>query len=212
MMPDMSTLMLFSLAAIVLAISPGPDMVLIASRSAAHGKLAGLGTWSGIAVGTYCHALAAAFGLSELFLAVPVAYDIVRYVGAAYLLYLAYKAVTSKDKPDVSVREDQRGGNIWAMFMQGLLTNLLNPKMAIFVLALFPQFVSPAHGPIATQILIFATLFNLIGLVINGVVIVMASNISRFMRPQKWMQKAARYSLGVVFAGLSARLILDDRS
>jgi threonine/homoserine/homoserine lactone efflux protein len=157
--------------------------------------LAGLGTWSGIAVGTYCHALAAAFGLSELFLAVPVAYDIVRYVGAAYLLYLAYKAVTSKDKPDVSAPADQRGGNISAMFMQGLLTNLLNPKMAIFVLALFPQFVSPAHGPIATQILIFATLFNLIGLVINGVVIVMASNISRFLRPQKWMQKAARYRL-----------------
>ncbi|WP_141401236.1 LysE family translocator [Cohaesibacter gelatinilyticus] len=77
----------------------------------------------------------------------------------------------------------------------GSLTNLLNPKMAIFVLALFPQFVSPARGPIATQILIFATLFNLIGLGVNGVVIVMASNISRFMCPQKWMQKAARYRL-----------------
>ena len=95
-MPDYSTILLFAVAALALTATPGPDMLLIASRSAAQGRIAGLATYAGIAMGTYCHALAAAFGLSQLFLAVPIAYDLVRYAGAVYLLYLAWKAFTSK--------------------------------------------------------------------------------------------------------------------
>src|ERR1700694_2834738 len=89
---DWSTLLLFSVACLALTATPGPDMLLIASRSATQGKGSGFATLAGIQAGTYCHALAAAFGLSQLFLAVPLAYDIVRYAGAAYLLYLAWKA------------------------------------------------------------------------------------------------------------------------
>src|SRR6267154_4121238 len=91
-MPDLSTLVLFAAACLVLTATPGPDMLLIASRSATQGRASGFATLAGIQVGTYCHALAAAFGLSQLFLAVPLAYDVVRYVGAAYLLYLAWNA------------------------------------------------------------------------------------------------------------------------
>src|ERR1041384_855247 len=94
-MPDISTLALFAVACLALTATPGPDMLLIASRSAVQGRRCGFATLAGIQVGTYCHALAAAFGLSQLFLAVPVAYDVVRYAGAAYLLYLAWKTVRS---------------------------------------------------------------------------------------------------------------------
>ena len=120
-------------------------MLLIASRSMSQGRGAGFATLAGIQVGTYCHALAAALGLSQLFLVVPVAYDIVRYAGAAYLLWLAWKTFRSDGTlfaPTGGLRHFPLG----TMFRQGLLTNLLNPKMALFVLALFPQFVRPEAG------------------------------------------------------------------
>src|ERR1700674_2213965 len=149
-------------------------MLLIASRSASQGRAAGFASLAGIQVGTYCHALAAAFGLSQLFLAVPLAYDIVRYAGAAYLLYLAWKAF----RTNATVLAPTPGlprYPVGRMFRQGLLTNLLNPKMALFVLALFPQFVHPEAGAVASQILVLATVLNVIGLAVNGLVIVTAS-------------------------------------
>src|SRR4249919_2673658 len=95
-MPDFATLVLFAVACLALTATPGPDMLLIASRSVSQGRTAGFATLAGIQVGTFCHALAAALGLSELFLVVPVAYDVVRYAGAAYLLWLAWKTLRSE--------------------------------------------------------------------------------------------------------------------
>jgi threonine/homoserine/homoserine lactone efflux protein len=97
------------------------------------------------------------------------------------------------------------------MFRQGLLTNLLNLKMALFVLALFPQFVRPEGGSVASQILVLATVLNLIGLVVNGLVIVTVSRIGRALSGRKRFQRAPQILLGTVFAGLAARLVLDGR-
>src|SRR5437764_6094271 len=133
-MPDLSTLALFAIACLALTATPGPDMLLIASRSVSQGKASGFATLAGIQAGTYCHALAAALGLSQLFLVVPVAYDVVRYAGAAYLLYLAWKTLRSNGTAFVPATTERRHV-VGAMFRQGLLTNLLNPKMALFVLA-----------------------------------------------------------------------------
>src|SRR5580704_8417913 len=141
-MPDVSTLILFAAACLALTATPGPDMLLIASRSVSQGRASGFATLAGIQVGTYCHALAAALGLSQLFLAVPLAYDVVRYAGAAYLLYLAWKSFRSTGTAFAPTTGLPRYP-IGSVFRQGLLTNLLNPKMALFVLALFPQFVRP---------------------------------------------------------------------
>ena len=123
-MPDLSTLALFAFACLALTATPGPDMLLIASRSVSQGRAAGFASLAGIQVGTYCHALAAAFGLSQLFLAVPLAYDIVRYAGAAYLLYLAWKAFRATgtvSAPNARLPRYPVG----QMFRQGLLTNIL---------------------------------------------------------------------------------------
>jgi threonine/homoserine/homoserine lactone efflux protein len=207
-MLDWSILALFSAACLALTLTPGPDMLLIASRSVTQGKASGFATLAGIQAGTYCHALAAAFGLSQLFLAVPVAYDIVRYAGAAYLLYLAWKAFRSSGIVLAPVA-GLRAYSVVTVFRQGLLTNLLNPKMALFVLALFPQFVRPEAGSIALQILLLATLLNAIGLVVNGAVILMSSQVRRLFsgrgRPARWPQ----YLLGTVFGGLAAKLAFD---
>ena len=152
---------------LALTATPGPDMLLIVSRSVSQGRASGFATLAGIQVGTYCHALAAALGLSQLFLVVPLAYDVVRCVGAAYLLYLAWQAFRSAGTalaPTAGLRRYPIG----SVFRQGLLTNLLNPKMALFVLALFPQFVQPGTGSVAVQIMLLATVLNLIGLLVNG--------------------------------------------
>jgi threonine/homoserine/homoserine lactone efflux protein len=209
-MPEFSTLILFAAACLALTATPGPDMLLIASRSVSQGRASGFATLAGIQVGTYCHALAAALGLSQLFLAVPLAYDVVRYAGAAYLVYLAWQTFRSTGTaltPTAGVRRYPIG----VVFRQGLLTNLLNPKMALFVLALFPQFVSPGAGSIALQIMLLATLLNLIGLVVNGIVILTASRLGRVFSGRSRWRRAPQFLLGTVFVALAARLAFDGR-
>lgn len=204
-MPDLSTIGLFAIACLALTATPGPDMLLIASRSASQGRASGLATYAGIAAGTYCHALAAALGLSQLFLAAPIAYDIVRYAGAAYLAWLAWKAFRSDGTafaPAAGLPRYSRG----RIFRQGLLTNLLNPKVALFVLALFPQFVRPETGSVAGQIVVLATVLNLIGLMVNGLVILTASRIGAALSKRTRFRRAPQILLGTVFAGLAARL------
>ena len=209
-MLDLPTLALFAMACLVLTATPGPDMLLIASRSMSQGRTSGFATLAGIQAGTYCHALAAALGLSQLFLLVPVAYDIVRYAGAAYLLYLAWKTFRSTGetfRPDGGLRSYPVG----VVFRQGLFTNLLNPKMALFVLALFPQFVRPEAGSVAVQIMLLATVLNLIGIVVNGAVILAASRLRGLFAGTGRLRRLPQYLLGTVFAGLAVRLVWDDR-
>jgi threonine/homoserine/homoserine lactone efflux protein len=155
-MPELATLMVFAAACLALTASPGPDMLLIASRSASQGPWAGFASLAGIQAGTYCHALAVAFGLSQLLVAVPIAYDAVRYAGAAYLLFLAWQMFRSNGII-VMPSGEAPYYSLSVVFRQGLITNLLNPKMALFVLALFPQFVKPEVGSVVVQIFILAT-------------------------------------------------------
>lgn len=208
-MPALSTLLLFSLACLALAATPGPDMLLIASRSAGQGLRAGFATLFGIQLGTYCHALLAALGLAQLFVLVPMAYDAVRIAGAAYLLYLAWTTLRSK-----SVLRSPRAAAavqpLRRIALQGLATNLLNPKMALFVLALFPQFVEPQAGPVALQIMLLATVLNVVGLGVNALVIVASSRMGRTLAGGKggrWPQ----YLLAMVFGGLALRLLTASR-
>ncbi len=209
-MPDFSTLILFAAAALVLTATPGPDMLLIASRSVSQGRSAGFLTYAGIALGTYCHAMAAALGLSRLFLTVPVAYEIVRWAGCAYLLYLAVKTLRSQGAafaPSAGLKRltGQR------IFTEGLATNLLNPKMALFVLALFPQFVDPG-GSMVLQMALLATILNGIGFLVNGSVILLGSHIRGRLSAIRRIPKLPQYLLATVFAGLACRLALGSRN
>lgn len=210
-MPDFSTFMLFAAATLVLTATPGPDMLLIASRSVSQGRSAGFLTYAGIAAGTYCHAIAAGLGLSQLFLTVPVAYEIVRWAGCLYLLYLAYKTVRSEGvafspSPTLKLLSGRR------IFFEGLATNLLNPKMALFVLALFPQFVDPAGAALPMQMIVLATILNGIGLVVNGLVIVLGSQLRSRLSSMRRFPRLPQYLLATVFTGLACRLALGSRT
>lgn len=155
--------------------------------------------------------MAAGLGLSQLFVAVPVAYEIVRWAGCAYLLYLAYKTLRSEGSafaPSTALRKisDRR------IFTEGLLTNLLNPKVALFVLALFPQFVNPAHGSLLLQMVVLATVLNGIGFFVNGAVVMLGSRIQRSLFGFRRFPKLPQYLLAMVFTGLAARLALGTRN
>ncbi|GGD90804.1 LysE family translocator [Rhizobium anhuiense] len=210
-MPDFSTLMIFAAAALVLTATPGPDMLLIASRSVSQGRAAGFLTYAGIALGTYCHALAAAFGLSQLFVTVPAIYEAVRWAGCCYLLYLAYKTIRSEVTAFAPASTLRRlsGRRI---FFAGLATNLLNPKIALFVMALFPQFVTAQSGSITMQMLVLATVLNGIGLVVNGAVIILGSQIRTRLASLSRFPKMPQYMLATVFTGLACRLALQARN
>ncbi|WP_265556333.1 LysE family translocator [Serratia grimesii] len=208
-MIEASTILLFSGACLALAVTPGPDMLLIVSRSVSQGRRAGFASLAGIQLGTYCHALAAALGLSQLFVAVPLAYDTVRLLGAAYLLYLAWKTLRSGSHLQASA--GLTAVPTVRIFRQGLFTNILNPKMALFVLALFPQFIDPHAGSLVAQMLLLATVLNLVGLVINGGLIMAVSSMkSRFVGRQ-FSARWPNYLLSSVFAGLACKLIFDSR-
>lgn len=210
-MPDFPTLMLFAAAALVLTATPGPDMLLIASRSISQGRAAGFFTYGGIALGTYCHALVAAFGLSQLIMAVPAAYEAVRWAGCGYLLYLAYRTIRSEGAAFAPASTLQRL-SAKRIFLAGLTTNLLNPKMALFVVALFPQFVNVQSGPIMVQMLIFATVLNGIGLIVNGAVIIFGSKIRSRLASLHRFPNLPQYMLATVFTGLACRLALQTRN
>ena len=181
-------------------------MLLIVSRTVTQGRGAGFASLFGAQVGIYGHAAAVALGLAELFRAVPLAYDAVRYSGAAYLLVLAWSAFRSAGAGPAAPAAAPRLP-LAAVFRQGVLTNLLNPKVALFALALFPQFVKPDAGPIALQIMLLATVLNAVGLVVNGSLVLGASRAPPRCRdaPSLPARPGHRARYGVHRAGAASR-------
>ncbi len=210
-MPDATTLALFSLASLILTVTPGPDMLLIASRALGQGRSAGFVTYFGIACGSYLQAFAAALGLSQLFVLVPVAYEVLRWVGAAYLAWLAWTTLRAST-PLFSPTADGRRVPIRRMFIQGLLTNLLNPKMALFMLALLPQFLKPEAGSLLLQVMVLATILNLAGLLTNGAVILAAGRLGRALAARPALARLPQKLMGAVFGALALRLALSSRN
>jgi threonine/homoserine/homoserine lactone efflux protein len=178
--PDLATLIPFLVAALTLNLTPGADMTYVIARSAAQGRAAGIGSALGIAAGAFLHSLLAAIGLSALVLQSEAAFQIVKYAGAGYLLYLAWKAWRAGDATTAQALRPPAG--LGRIFLEGLLTNLLNPKVALFILAFLPQFVDPAQGNVVAQMLFLGLLFNIGGTTVNLVVALVVGWISDHLR------------------------------
>ena len=202
------TLLLFAAAALALAVTPGPDMLMCLSRSIAQGRQTAFAALFGIQAGCFVWALATAYGLAGLLALSPVAYDVVRFAGAAYLAYLAW--ATFRAKEGIGAREGLPAVAWGRAFRQGLMGNLLNPKVALFFLALFPQFVDPAKSMVAQSLMLVSELC-VIGFAVNGGVILTASGFARFLGRRPAVARAQRWFLSTVFGGLALRLALDDR-
>ncbi len=200
----MKDLGVFLAATLALNLTPGPDMLYVITRSATEGRSAGVVSALGIATGCVVHTIAVAAGVTGLLAAVPVAYDGLRYIGAAYLIYLGVRRlIRSTSATSGTVPAAATG--LWPVYRQGVLTNVLNPKVALFFLALLPQFVDPSAGRVSLQLAALGSLFNVSGTIVNVLVALAASGSARWSRQSAGSNWAARAS-GLVFVGLGVRL------
>jgi threonine/homoserine/homoserine lactone efflux protein len=214
MFPNHTSLLIFvSTAALLLAI-PGPAVLYIVGRSIGQGRNAGLVSALGIGVGTLIHTAAAAVGLSALLVSSATAFSVVKYLGAAYLVYLGIQRLRSKESLAAVSDTSAPQGTLARVFSQGIVVNVLNPKTALFFFAFLPQFIDPARGHVATQILCLGILFAAMGTtsdslwaLFSGSVAGWLRNNQRWMRNERYVSGGILISLGVAtaFAGHSAR-------
>jgi threonine/homoserine/homoserine lactone efflux protein len=204
--PTATTLAAFAVTAFALVALPGPNMIYLVARSLSEGRRAGLMSALGIETGTLVHTTAAAVGLSALLASSATAFSVVKYAGAAYLIYLGVRALLARDGDAHGVAAPVAGRHV---YRQAVLTQVLNPKVAIFFLAFLPQFVDPDR-PTATQIMVFGAILVVIGLVIGGATALAAGTLSERLRARRpggrpW----GRWTSGALYLALGAYAALS---
>ena len=209
-MIPLDTWLLFCLACMALAATPGPNMLFLVSRTLAQGRGAGFVSLAGTSSGFALHALAAAFGLSALLAAIPLAFDVVKWAGALYLVWLAIVMWRQSDEPEAKVAAPHATRR--AMYRQGLLTAVLNPKVAVFQLALFPQFVDPARGSVLLQSLVLAVTQLVIVVAGDSLCVTAATGARRWFTARPGWGRWSKRALAGVFAALAARLAFQSRA
>ncbi len=210
-MIPLDSLALFAVACVLLAVTPGPNLMYLISRTLCQGRGAGMVSLAGTTTGFLFYAVAAALGLTAVFVAVPVLYDVVRWTGAAYLLWLAWDALRPHGSGGLFARRDLPPARPALLFRTGVLTSMLNPKVALFYLALFPQFVDPARGSVLAQSLILAAMQIVIGSLGDMLFVLAASGAARWLAERPIWLAVQRWVLGGVFAGIALKLALDSR-
>lgn len=209
-MPAWSTILFFTLAALGLLLIPGPSVLYIVTRSVSQGRRAGMVSVGGIELAGLTHALAAALGLSALLLTSALAFNIVKFVGAAYLIYLGVRTMLSKDDGKQATAAPQ---SLSRLFTQGFLVNLLNPKTALFFYAFLPQFVDPARGAFVGQVLFFGVLFVLLASCTDSSYALLSSTLGQRLTKVTRFQSIRRYVTGGIYIalGLTAALAGSDK-
>jgi threonine/homoserine/homoserine lactone efflux protein len=208
-MPDSSTLALYAGAVLVLLMIPGPAVLYIVSQSVEHGRRAGVTAVAGIHVGTLVHTTAAAVGLSALLVSSATAFSVVKFAGAAYLLYLGIQRLLSRVEEQLqAVPRDRDLGRI---FRQGIVVNVLNPKTALFFFAFVPQFVDRGVGTVPLQVLVFGLAFVLIGFLSDGAWAIAAGTAGGWLRHSRRFQAAQRWVSGAILIGLGLVAALTGR-
>jgi threonine/homoserine/homoserine lactone efflux protein len=210
MLPDTPLLIAFAVASLAVILSPGPDTIYVLTRSVGEGRLSGIVAALGISAGLCVHIGAAALGLSKLFSYAPLAYDALRWAGVLYLLYLAWRTLSAGDAT-LAVGSERTHKHLARAFAEAAVTNVLNPKVAVFFIAFFPQFAAPARGDMATQILTLGALFLVAGFAwLAGLALTFGyfgdwlRRSVRFWRWQRWI-------MGGSLGGLAVWLALPER-
>lgn len=200
---------LFALTALVLVLTPGPNMIYCVSRALSQGRGAGLVSLGGVLLGFLVHLAATTLGLTALLAAVPLAFDALRIAGAAYLLWLAWDALRPGGSSPFVARQLPVDTTA-RLFRMGLLTNLLNPKVAIFYLSFFPQFLHPERGSVLVQSLQLGTVQILVSGTVNALLILGAARIAGFLARSRGWLAAQRYLMATVLGALAVRMALVE--
>ena len=200
----------FAIASLLLALTPGPNMIYCVSRTLVQGRRAGFVSLAGVLLAFLVHLVAAALGLTALLLAVPLAFDAIRLIGAAYLLWLAWQAVkpggTAPFEPR-ALPADRPG----KLFRMGFLTNLLNPKVAMFYLSFFPQFIHPERGSVLLQSAMLGAVQIAGSAVVNATLVFGAAGITAVLSQSTGWLRTQRYVMGTVLAAMAVRIALTER-
>jgi len=209
-LPDPAALALYVTASLALILAPGPDMLYVLARGMAQGRRAGLMSAAGVSTGTMCHAVGAALGLAALLAWSPVLYDLIRYAGAAYLAWLAWRLLRGGGEPPAIATEGPRPDGA-RLFRQGLFSNLMNPKVALFALSFLPQFADLERGSLAPQILLLGLIFALLTMLVKGVVGLLSGEIGRLIAARPALWRLQQWFAASILLGLAVRMVLFDR-
>lgn len=204
-MVDTSLYAAFVVAALALCLTPGPDMMFIVAMGGRGGPMTGVMAAMGVGTGALTHAIAAMLGLSALFTALPTLYYVLRWAGAAYLIYLAVKAFRDRGAPGEETAAV--GPGRMRAYWQGVVTNLLNPKVILFNIAFLPQFVDPSLGRPMMQFLVLGVTLVLIGLAVDAGVGLLSGRLADMLRHSRRAARCLNIFSGTVFTGLAVRLI-----
>jgi threonine/homoserine/homoserine lactone efflux protein len=205
--PSATLIGLFALAAILLLLTPGPAVLYIVARSVEQGRIAGLVSVFGITTGTLVHVLASTLGLSALLASSALAFALVKYAGAGYLIYMGVRRILQRtDAPSLPSKLPRR--SLGRLYRDGFIVNLLNPKTALFFLAFLPQFVDPARGAVPFQIAFLGLLFTMMGLTSDGLYALVAGTAGLWVKRQSRYVDWERYITGGVFIGLGVTAAL----
>ena len=208
-MIDQQTLITYLAILLGFVFIPGPAVLLTLARASSSGARIGLATGLGIAVGDILHTLLTVVGISAVILASALLFSIVKYLGAAYLVYLGLKAIF--EKTDSTVPGTKHVLDVTTAFRQAIIIEFLNPKSAMFFLAFLPQFVNPENGSVALQLMTLGLLFVLMGLVSTVTVALSAGHIGKFLRRNPVVMRWQNKAVGSIFCGLGVRLALQEK-
>lgn len=208
-MPTFPSLLAFATATCVLLIAPGPAMTYVVTRSLQESRRAGLASVLGLHSGTLVYIAAAVTGLTPLLASSANAFNIVKYLGAAYLLYLGIRTLTSRQSSAASGDVDVLVPGMWRAYRQGAIVNLLNPKLGVFFLAFVPQFVSPQAGPVPMQLVVLGLTFAALGILIDGMWAILAAGLGDRVRQSSWVRERLKFITGPVYIllGVFAALV-----
>jgi len=205
---SLSDLPVFLLAALILLLTPGPAVLYIVARSLDQGRLAGFVSVLSIEVGNFVHVLAATLGLSVILVSSALAFSVVKYLGAAYLIYLGVRRLLTREsahQPTTFRRQSLR-----RIFRQGVIVAILNPKTALFFFAFLPQFVDASKGPVALQLFTLGSLFVLMAIVTDGLYALLAGSIGQWLKGTRTFLRFERYVVGAVYIGLGLTAALAE--
>jgi threonine/homoserine/homoserine lactone efflux protein len=211
--PSLETTGLFALAALAVLLLPGPAVLYITALGLREGRTPALGAAVGLGIGNFMHVIAAAVGLSALLVSSALAFSVVKYIGAAYLIYLGIQTLRNRHAASEVVANVSRTTTL-REFRRGIVVNTLNPKVAIFFLAFVPQFIDPERGSVALQVLMLGTLFALLGIVTDALYGITAGEFGIWLRGRKLVQQRIQTATGIVYIllGLLAAFSNLDRN
>ena len=203
------TIFTFFTAAVLRGMAPGPDNLFVLTQSTLHGRAAGIVVMLGLCTGLVVHSAAVALGVAAVFQSSDVAFTVLKFCGAGYLLYLAWKTFTARAD---SLPEGLRNGpGRWALYRRGIIMNITNPKVSIFFLAFLPQFADPARGSVAVQVMLLGGLFIIATILVFGGVAIAAGSLRQWLSGSDRVQNVLNKLTGVVLFGLAARLATAER-